>query len=432
MNIRLLLGISVLSISMGCTHSPTPIVNAHFIDSLINNYQIPEFARSNDKTLQFWKSRINPNLPGMVSELKYAGLLSMRFHLFGDIRDIKTADSVIRKVDQDYNYKEAQPNLTLVGYSILQHRFSDADVYLEKAKQIGLKKYDLLTASFDVDFELGRYFDANNKLNELKSATDYGYFFRLSKMDHLKGLLDSSIHAMLEAANLENGSPYLEQVALSNAADLCIHAGNLKQAADLYMKCIHLNGADFHSITGLGWIALVNDKNDALAEKIFSFVHMQNKLPDSFYKLTQMAEARGDANLEKKWAETFISHATDSLYGNMYNKYLIELYTGILRDPSMAEEISERELKNRATPQTYAWYAWSLYANNKKEEAYAAFEKNVSGKPLEGLELYWMGKMMQGLKKGYNAQAFFKAALSNKYDLSPAILADLEKQLEQM
>ena len=369
-------------------------------------------------------------MPGLVSESKYAGFLSMRFRLFGDIRDIILADSTIKKVDLDFNHNEAQANLTLVSYSILQHRFKEADTYLEKAKQIGLKKYDLLNSSFDVDFELGRYFNAGNELMELKSSSDYNYFFRLSKMDHLNGLLDSSIHAMLCAAKQEESSPYLEQVALSNAADLYIHAGELQEAADLYMKCIRLNCADFHSMTGLGWIALVHDKNDSLASKIFSFVLTKNKLPDALYKLTQVAEARKDEYEQKKWAQIFASNATNSVYGNMYNKYLIELYTGILHEPSKAEEISRKELENRSTPQTNAWYAWSLFSNNKKDEAYEQFQKNVSGKPLEGLELYWMGKLMQGLNKGYNAQAFYKAAYLNKFDLSPVILSDLEKQLE--
>ena len=85
-------------------------------------------------------------------------------------------------------------------------------------------------------------------------------------MDHLNGFLDSSIHAMTRAAKLEENNPYLLQVALSNAADLYIHAGDLKQAADLYQKCLTINSADFHSLTGLGWIALVHDKNDSLAE----------------------------------------------------------------------------------------------------------------------------------------------------------------------
>jgi len=422
--------ISFACLLMACEHKEEQIVSRTYIDSLISHYQDPVFAGLNDSSMQFWKNRIDPKLPGLVSETKYAGSLSFRFHLFGDIQDIKKADSTIRRLDMNFNHKEAQADLTLVNYSILQHRFKEADVWLEKAKQNGLKKYDQLSSSFDVDFELGRNFQAANELKDLKSAGDYGYFFRRSKMDHLNGLLDSSIHAMLQAAKLEENSPYLFQVALSNAADLYIHAGDLKQAAGLYMKCLAINGADFHSLTGLGWIALVHDKNDSLAKKIFSFVRTKNKLPDPLFKLTQMAQTRSDRSEEKKWARAFESDATGPVYGNMYNKYMIELYTGILNDPARAELIAKNELENRATAQTYAWYAWSLYSNNKKEEAYKQFEKNVSGRPLEGLELYWMGKLMQGMDKGYNAQAFFKAAYLNKYDLSPAILQDMEKQLD--
>ncbi|HSZ33949.1 MAG TPA: hypothetical protein VK772_11595 [Puia sp.] len=429
MKIRLLFGISILGAFASCSHPNKPIVSNQFIDSLIFNYKEPQFVRSNDLSMQFWKNRIDSIHPGIVSESKLAGLLSMRFHLFGDIRDIKMAGSILRKIDEDFNHKEAQTKLTLVSYSILQHRFKEADNFLNEAKYIGLKKYDLLTSSFDVDFEMGRYFAADNELKSLKSSSDYGYFFRLSKMNHLNGLLDSSIHNMMQAAYLEKGNPYLEQVALTNAADLYVHDGDLKKAADLYTKCIRMNAADFHSILGLGWIALVKDKNDSLAEKAFSFVQKHNRLPDAYYKLTQMAESKGDTSLVKKWAEFFTSRATDTAYGNMYNKYLIELYTSVLQNPLLAEQISRKELQNRATPQTYAWYSWCLFSNNKKEEAYEQFEKNVSGKPLEGLELYWMGRLMQGMNKGYNAQLFYKAAYTNKYDLSPVILNDLEKRL---
>jgi len=70
-----------------------------------------------------------------------------------------------------------------------------------------------------------------------------------------------------------------------------------------------------------------------------------------------------------------------------------------------------------------------LFVNNKKEEAYKTYQQFVSGRPLEALELYWMGKMMKGLEKGYNAQQFFKAAQKNKYDLSPLMRKDLDKNL---
>ena len=430
MSTKIFLAACILSGMVSCTHDKKPVISEYFVDSLIKNYKEPEIARSNDSSMQFWEDRMNPKLPGFVSETKYAGTLSTRFHLFGNIQDIRKAELVIRKIDSDFNHYEAHANLTLISYSILQHRFHEADAFLKRAEQTGLKKYDHLTASFDVDFELGRYFDAGNELKELKPTADYGYFFRRSKMEHLNGLLDSSIHSMLQAAYLENGNSYLAQVALGNAADLYVHAGDLETAAGLYMDCARMNSADFHSIIGIGWIALVNDKNDSLAERIFKFVRTKNKLPDALYKLTQMAEAREDTILEKNWAHAFELEATDSAYGNMYNKYMIELYTGVLGNPFRAEQISIRELKNRATPQTCAWYAWTLFCNNKKEEAYQEFEKNVSGRPLEALELYWMGRLMQGLGKGYNARMFYKAAYTNKYDLSPKILKDLEEKLK--
>jgi len=147
--------------------------------------------------------------------------------------------------------------------------------------------------------------------------------------------------------------------------------------------------------------------------------------------LSLVAESRGDTLLEKKYAEAFAVQASDSLYGNMYNKYLIELYTGILKNPVRAEYLAKRELENRSTPQTYAWYAWTLFSNGKKEAAMEQFQRNISGRPLEGLELYWMGKLMQCMNKEYNANAFFEAAYTNKYDLTPGIRHDLKIYLHE-
>jgi len=39
--------------------------------------------------------------------------------------------------------------------------------------------------------------------------------------------------------------------------------------------------------------------------------------------------------------------------------------------------------------------------------------------------------MRKGLDKGYNADAFFKAAEKNKYDLSPDMEKDLGADLEE-
>jgi len=54
----------------------------------------------------------------------------------------------------------------------------------------------------------------------------------------------------------------------------------------------------------------------------------------------------------------------------------------------------------------------------------------VSGKPLEALELYYMGRMMQGMGKAFNAHEYFSAAWKNKYDLDPQKQEIIKKALD--
>ena len=414
-----------------CKNEKKIIVSASFIDSLITNYKEPDVFKSVETDLVFWKNRIDPKNPGFVNELKYASLLVQRFHLTGDINDVILADSILYATDKTFNQKEAAPKMALVRNSILQHRFKQADSLLEQAKAIGIKKYESAGTTFDVAFELGNYLLAEAELKKIANYNDYGYNFRLAKLAHYKGEVDTAIAAMHRAALLSENNVSLKQAALSNEADLNLHSSNLQLANDLYVESIRLSIADLHSIMGLGWIALVHDKNDSLAEKIFRFVQTKTKAPDALYKLQMVADAGGDSAMQKKRAEEFVAIVTAPVYGNMYNKYLIELYTGVLQEHAKAEELAQKELLSRATPQTYAWYVWALYANNHVATAEKIYQQHVSGKPLEGLELYWMGKYMQGQKKGYNAQQFFKAAYKNRYDLSPSMVRDLEKGMEQ-
>ncbi len=407
------------------------IVETTYADSLINHYTIPKQVTDNEKEMQFWKSRIDPNVARQVNESKYAATLVARFHQFGDIHDVKEAEAILKNVNKTYKQTLASPYVALTGLAMLQHHFSQADTLLQHAKKIGIDGFTTNTLSFDVDFELGRYNNAELYLKLLRRDKDYSYYFRQSKFDHLNGMIDSAISSMVKASNLAKTSPYLKGIALSNAADLYIHAGDLQKAGELYKECIGLNPVDFHSMMGLGWIALVHDKNDTLAQKIYQFVQSKNKLPDPLFKLYQLAQARNNKAIERKYANEFVARATDTVYGKMYNKYVIEIYTGILNKPALAEALAKNELNNRATPQTYAWYAYTLFENNKKAEAYQVFQQYVSGKPLEGLELYYMGKMMKGLGKGYNASEFFKAAGKNQYDLSPDMQKDVLASLEE-
>jgi len=401
-------------------------VNPVFLDSLISNYAASQIALINESDLEFWQNRVQRGPENFVNLSKYASALTSRFHMYGDISDLMLADSIMQKITSQYN--EPWMLLSLAGYKMMQHRFEEAKDYVDTVVEMKAEKYAAQMMLFDADFELGDEYHSDYILKRNYSPSDYAYNFRLSKFDHYKGAIDSAIAHMMKAASLATASPYLKTAALSNAADLCIHNGEMKKAAALYERCIRFNSCDFHSIIGLGWIALVHDRNDSLAQKVFAFTAKNLKSPDPLLKLSQSYEL-SDTATSKKYAQDFVTQASKPVYGNMYNKYLILVYTSVLNNPEKALVIAQKEMTNRRTPQTASWLAWCLFLNNRQHEAYKIYRQFVSGRPLEALELYWVGKMMKGQGKGYNAKQFFKAAEKNKYDFSPAMIKDLEENL---
>jgi tetratricopeptide (TPR) repeat protein len=413
-----------------CQKKETVLVDNIYIDSLITNYSVPKEITANAKEIDFWKNRITNNSFDIVNKYQYAANLVARFHLLGDINDVIKADSLLLDIEKNFNNKQASPFIALTSNAILQHNFQNAASYLKQAKDIGIDNTVNYATTFDVDFELGNIETASASLEKMNDPSNFGYPFRKSKMAHYLGELNSSISFMEKAYSISNDNALLQSTALSNVGDLYTHAGKLEEAVNSYKKSIKVNASDLHSLMGIGWIALVKDNNDTLATKIFKFVQSKSKSPDVLYKLILVAQHNKDKAKELEYAKQFEAIVTDSLYGRMYNKYLIQLYTDVLKNPAKAEAIAKDELKNRTTPQTNAWYAYALLQNKKIEQANAIYKKHISGKPLEALELYFMGKLMEATNKGYNAKEFFKAANENYYDLSPNIARDLDSKLE--
>lgn len=421
----LILTFSLFTLAItGCRETNQPLVNLRFTDSLLTHYQPSGFEKLISNDMSFWKNRLDSE-PGSYTALsRYSGDLVQRFHLYGDMQDLLSADSITNLLNAINNGEDAGTWRSKAALDITRHRFKEADNYVQRALAIGSEKYTSTLMSFDTRFELGSYTLAGQALKSCAATNEYGYFFRLSKWMHLQGETDSAIYFMQQAANWAGNSNYLLQTANSNMGDLYMHEGKLAKAAVLYTHNLQNNAADYHSLLGLGKIALMNDAAPAAAERIFRFIAAKNALPDPYYFIEWVAEQKGDSDLQKQYAQTYIEKTLDSRYGGMYHKYQIELYTGILNNPEKALALARIEINNRATPQTYTWLAWALHKAGQDAEAMQVYKDHVSGKPLEALELFWVGKMMKDLGKNYNAEAFFKAANKNRYDLSP------EKQRE--
>ena len=407
------------------------LIEESLIDSSIANYSrdYNKVAKFLENDLNFWKNRTIGQPADIVNSVKFAALLISKFQITGDVNYIHQSDSILFEVSKNYNHKESSIFSSLSNHYILQHRFHEADSLFKKADSLGLKTYNKLSQAFDIYFELGLFQLAEKSLLKLNQTNDFGYQFRISKLMHYKGDLDSSIKAMQLATQLVSNNETLLQNAQSNLADLYLHDNDVKNAYFNYKVCLQKNASDLHSLMGLGWLALVHDGNDSLAKHIFEFAATKTLLPDPIFKLVSWAQFNNDTINELHFAQLFEQKAAQNIYGNMYNKYLILLYTQILNNPLKAVDLARKEIINRATPQTYSWLVYSLAFNKEFDEADKLYKEFVEGKPLEGLELYYMGKYMLAKNKIYNAKQYFKEAAKNKYDLSPRIMDDINKQL---
>ena len=416
----------VLGIS-ACHSDQKILIDANYLQNEMKTNSVSKYEKSVQEDLVFWKRRADADSEGTTNFKKYASSLVARFRLYGDISDLKQAESIISRINNETHNSESG-NLRTLGHVVsLQHRFSETDTMLTKALKNGDNKYESMLMKFDVAFELGRISEANRLLTFIKKPHEYAYYFRLAKMQHYDGDMDKAIESMQEAADLSFGNVYLKQAALSNLADLQMHIGAFEAAANNYKTSYEIDHSDLHSLKGMALVAAFHDKNYALAETVLKYIADKTCSPDVYFNLSQLYQLTGNKKLEKEYATQFAEIASQPVYGNMYNKYLIQLYDGVLNNPKAMLEVANNEIKNRNTPQTNSWYAWALYQNNQAALAMQVYKKHVSEQPLEGLELYYMGKLMKAENKSINANAFFKAAYKNRFELAPNYKSDLEK-----
>jgi len=335
-----------------CHSTSSPAVDVKYADSLISHYSPNRIVENN---LAFWQKRMEDQPDNFVNGPEYAAALISAFRQSGDISQLIKADSLVNKTNEVNAGKEPGNWRGLANLAMMRHQFSQPANYLKKAVAIEGNSVPNAFLDFDISFESGNYTRARVLLEELKTGNDYGYLFRRSKYEHYKGSLDSAIACMIMAADKAGNNKTLKQLALSNAADLYMHNAGISEAVDLYKESLHLNPSDLHSIAGLGWIALVHDGNDSLAERLFQLVHSKSKSPDILLKLSQLEGFRGNTVRQKEYAIQFLRMVTDPVYGKMYNKYLIDLYTGILPDPQRAIRLAQEEVNDRPTAQTWCW-----------------------------------------------------------------------------
>jgi tetratricopeptide (TPR) repeat protein len=316
---------------------------------------------------------------------------------------------------------------SLAHIYITQHRFKEAKVLLDSAFTFPDNKRATELMLFDVSMELGDYTKADKLLGKIKNNSDYNYLIRLSKWSDYRGNLDAAIRYMEQAKTIAEagGVVSLKVWTYSNIADYYGHAGKLKEAYEHYLMTLELQPDNAYAKKGIAWIVFASEKNSAEATRILDAISGNHLIPDYLLLRAEIAEFDKNLSEAKELEKMFLIAVENQDYGDMYNTYLIDIYSKI--NPKKALSLAEKEIANRATPETYQLLAYAQLMAGMKTEALNTIENFVNDKTFEPKAAYTKAKVYEAngiMDKIPELKAELKEAA---FELGPVIMREVEK-----
>jgi tetratricopeptide (TPR) repeat protein len=328
------------------------IVNPNDYAAYLNPKHLKEKLDIQKADLSFWESRLQKDPGSYLNMLELGHTNIGLFHLNGDIAALRKGDSLVKKASEKINHTLPHIQQALSQISITQHRFKDAMQHLKNASQQG-SPYTNAILNFDARMEVGQFDVAHNQINSLGDKKSFDYLIRKAKFADHQGNLDEAIELMEQAfekvKDVNIKSVYCW--ALSNLGDMYGHAGRIKDSYKAYLQVLEKDPSYLYALKGIAWIAYSHDKNTAEAKRILNFILYQTDMPDLYLTLAEIEEFEGNKEAAQNYTGKFLTVMQNPAYGEMYNKYLIEVYASQNRIGE-ALIIANKEVANRPTPET--------------------------------------------------------------------------------
>lgn len=370
--------------------------------------------------ISFWENKLESDTGSFVYMQELARLHLQVFQFTGEIGFLVKGDSLLHLSSAKLNHSDPEMLYALAQNNIMQHRFQRAALYIDSAEKRQGDMYIIRLLQFDVYMELGRYADAYKCLKSLKDNASFDYLIRKSRWEDHKGNLNGSILLMEEALmKIKSKNTHLYVWALSNLGDLYGHAGRIKDAYAAYLEVLNLNPSDFYCLKGIAWIAYAHDKNIELAKQTLMYIQAQSNFPDINLMLAEIAEAENRPDEAGKLLSLFLNEVTGPVYGNMYNKYLIDIWSADSSNTQNALALALQELENRFTPETCDWVAWAYYQNGNLSEALKWTSSYVIGQTSEPEALMHSAFILAANGKKSEAKSLANESLAGSFELGP-------------
>jgi len=425
--------IFIASVFASCKNPIQPVTRVSDYDKYMH-ITSPDFMSSVQRIktdMDFWMQRLKKNPDDAVAKASLAGLYSARFKTVGDISDIHTSDSLYLVANPLFKINSSSLYRSLATNCITQHKFLQAQLYLDTALSVGDDLYLTYLMRCDVAMELGDLYMAEQALKHIADKNNFDYLIREAKLLDHKGDLDGAVKKMEAATQkaVESKKDVLFLWAKSNLADMYGHANRYKESYQCYLDVLEKRPDYLYALKGIAWLAFSHDKNAAEAKRILNYLVALHPVPDYDLLLSEIAAYENDRTSEENLQTHFITTVSDSRYGDMYNKYIFYLMIDVNKDFAKALQIAQKEVYNRPTSQSYDLLAWAYYNMGRKEEAFKIAKSFVEDRNYEPDALYHLGMIYAHTGDLKKAKHFMREAESSAFELGPQLYTEVHSAL---
>jgi tetratricopeptide (TPR) repeat protein len=401
---------------------------------LSDDKRIERKVEETNAEINFWQKKLATDTGNYVDMVELASHHIRRFKYSGKVNDLHIADSFYKRVLDKVRNTEPGIYFSLSQNAITQHRFSDALRYLAAADSAGADGWTGRLLQFDAGMETGRYQQASLNLSRVKDKKGFDYLIRKAKLEDHHGNPDKAIELMEQALKEaeDSGKKSLILWAKSNLADMYGHAGKIEEAYRFYLDVLKTDSSYLYALKGIAWIAYSHDRNTETAKNILHYILLQTNMPDLYLMLAEIAAWEGDEEMRKQNISAFLNEVHKTGYGDMYNKYLISLYAEELKDYDKSLALAMKEVKNRPTPETYAWLARVYFQKGEVSKACELIKKYVIGRTFEPDALMHTAYILKASGKKKEAKLLFTKCAEAGFELGPVALKQIKKEAEAL
>jgi tetratricopeptide (TPR) repeat protein len=392
---------------------------------------IQQEAEKIKEQIHFWQNRLQKDTGNFVDMLELASCHLRLFKLQGNVTDLHYGDSLLKRSNSKLVNKDPNILFALSQNSITRHKFRDADFFNEAAEKAGGDAYTARLLEFDTKMELGELMTASKKIETVKDRSSFDYLIRKAKLEDHKGNLDGAIKLMEQAFDkVKSGHRGLYCWALSNLGDMYGHAGRVKDSYNAYLNVLQKDSSYIYALKGIAWIAYSHDHNTKEAKRIYQYILSQTNMPDLYLNLAEIEEWEGNEEKKKEYIAKFIRQVETPAYGDMYNKYLIQLYTEEIKDFDKALLLAEKEVIHRATPETYDWLAWVYFNKGDKQQANIIASNYVYKRNFEPDAVLHTALIFSEAGKKDKAKLMLKECMESAFEMGPVKTRFVQQQIE--